>query len=79
MPSLNAFTESRIQEQDNMIQMGTLVSSLNQSLLDGGKTNEKARRKQEGKEKRNNEFKPKEEFDPIDEASGSKKYKHQTL
>ena len=35
------------------------------------------RRKQKGKDKRNTKSKPKEEFDPLDEASSSKKDKHQ--
>ena len=35
------------------------------------------RRKNKGKDKRNTKLEPKEEFDPSDEASGSKKDKHQ--
>ena len=52
--------------------MGALRASPTQALLVG-----ETRRKHKGKEKRNTEFEPKEEFDPSDEASGSRKDKHQ--
>ena len=51
--------------------------SPNQALLDSETKNVQTRSKQKGKEKRNIEFEPKEEFYPIDEASRSKKEKHQ--
>ena len=57
--------------------MGALRASPNQSLLAGETKNAQTRRKQKGKEKRNIEFEPKEEFDPADEALGSNKDKHQ--
>ena len=57
--------------------MGALIASPNQYLLAGETNNVQARRKQKGKEKRNIEFKPNQEFDPVDEASGSKNDKHQ--
>ena len=57
--------------------MGSLRASPNQALLVGETKNAQARRKQKGKEKRNTEFEPKEEFDPAIEATGSKKDKHQ--
>ena len=60
-----------------MIHMGALGASPNQALLVGETKNAQIRRKHKGKEKRNTEFEPKEEFDPSDEASSSKKDKHQ--
>ena len=59
MPSLHAFIDSIIQEQDKMIHMGALRSSPNQALLVGETRNVKARRNQKGKEKMNIEFEPK--------------------
>ena len=56
--------------------MGPLKSSPSQALLAGETKNAQARRKHKGKEKRNTEFEPKEEFDPTDESSSSKKDKH---
>ena len=49
--------------------MGSLIASTNIALLVGETKNAQERRNQKGKEKRNTEFEPKEEFDPIDEAS----------
>ena len=57
--------------------MGDLRASPNQALLADETKNAQARRKHKCKEKRNTEFEPKEEFDPTDEASISKKDKHQ--
>ena len=57
--------------------MGALNASKNQYLLVGETKNAQARRKHKRKDKRNTEFKPKEEFDPTDEASDSKNEKHQ--
>ena len=57
--------------------MGALRASPNQSLLDGEARNPQERRKQKGKEKRNTEFEPKEQFDLPDEASICKKDKHE--
>ena len=57
--------------------MGSLRASPYQALLAGETRNVQARRKHKGKETRNIEFEPKEEFDPSDEASISKKDKHQ--
>ena len=57
--------------------MGALRASPNEALLDEETRNAQARRKLKGKEKRNNEFEPKYEFDPLDEALGARKEKHQ--
>ena len=57
--------------------MGALRAFPNQALLAGEIRNAQARRKQKGKEKINTKFEPKDEFDPSDEAYGSKKEKHQ--
>ena len=76
MSSLDDFTKSLIQEQDKLIQTGTLRSSTNQALLASETKNAQARRKQKGKENWNTKFEPKEEFDPTDESSDSKKEKH---
>ena len=57
--------------------MGSIRASPNQALLDGETRNVQAIRKQKSKEKRNTEFKPKDEFDPSNEASGYRKDKHQ--
>ena len=43
--------------------MGALRASPNQDLLSNDTTNVQARRKHKGKERRNNEFEPKDEFD----------------
>ena len=52
--------------------------SLSKSRFIGCETkNAQERRKKKGKDKRNTEFEPKEEFYPSDEASGSKKEKNQ--
>ena len=56
--------------------MGDLIASPKKSLLAGEITNAQSRRKKNDKEKINNEFKPKEYFDPAGESSGSKKEKH---
>ena len=64
MPSLDAFIVSIIQEQDKLIQMGSLRASPNQGPLPSETRNVQARRKQKGKEKKNTELEPKEEFDP---------------
>ena len=57
--------------------MGALKASPNQALLAHGTRNAQAKRKHKGKDKRNTEFEPKEEFDPLDEASFSRKDKPQ--
>ena len=57
--------------------MGALIASLNKSFLVGEKKNAQARRKKKGKEKRNTEFEPKEDFYLTKQASGSNKDKHQ--
>ena len=77
MPSLDAFIESLIQEKDKLIQMGALRASPNQALLASETRNAQARSTQKGKEKINTEFEPKDEFDPSNEASGSRRDKHQ--
>ena len=72
IPSLDAFTESLNQEQYKSIQMGPLKASKNKALLDGDTKNVQAKGKLKGKDKKNYDIKPKEEFDPLDGASGSK-------
>ena len=59
-----------------MIHMGSLKASPNQALLAGETRNAQLIRKQKGKEMKNTEFEHKDEFDPSDESSGSKKDKH---
>ena len=56
--------------------MGSLRASKNKYLLVEETMNAQARRNHKGKDKRNTKFEHKEEFDPIDEASISKKDKH---
>ena len=56
--------------------MGVLRASKYQGLLAGETKNAQIEGKHKGKEKNNTEFKPKDEFDPSDESSGSKKDKH---
>ena len=55
--------------------MGSLKASKNQALLARESKNLNAKGKQKGKDKKNSEFKPKEELDPSDGASRSKKDK----
>ena len=57
--------------------MGSLRACPNQCLLVGKTKNAKERSNHKGKEKRNIEFKPKEEFDPTNVTSCSKTKKHQ--
>ena len=61
-----------------MIHMGAIVSSTNHDLLVGETTNAKPRRNHKGKDKRNIEFKPKEEFDPSD-GSNSKALRRKNI
>ena len=75
MPSLNAFIESLIQEQDKLIQMGALKASKNQALLARETKNAQAKERQKGTNKKNIETKPKEKQNPSNGASGSKKDK----
>ena len=56
--------------------MGVLKTSKNQVLLAGETKNAQEKGKWKGKEKRYTKFEPKEEFDPLDRALGSKKDKH---
>ena len=57
--------------------MGAPRASPNQALLAGETRNAQERRKHKGKDKRNIEFYPKYGFDPLDEASRSRKDKNQ--
>ena len=77
IPSLDAFTESLIQEQYKMIHMGALRASPNKALLACETRNVQGIRKQKGKDKINTDFEPKYEFDPTLESSCSRKNKHQ--
>ena len=57
--------------------MGSLGASTKQHLLVGETNNVQERKNKKGKDKGNPEFEPKDEFDPSNEASVSKKDKHQ--
>ena len=59
-----------------MIQMGSLKTSKNQAVLAKETVNAQEKRKQKGKDKRDTEFKPKEEIDPSDGILDSKKDTH---
>ena len=50
MPSLDAFAESLIQEQEKLIQMGVLNASKNRALLAGDSRNAQAKGKKKGNE-----------------------------
>ena len=76
MPSLNAFVESLIQEQDKLVQMGVIQTSKNQTLFVINSNNVQARGKHKGKETKNTDSKPKENQESLDGASGSKKKKN---
>ena len=76
MPSLDSFTDSLIQEQDKLIQMGDLKALKNQALLDGETKNAQEKGKQKGNEKKSIDFNPKEKQNPSKGAFGSKKDKH---
>ena len=60
MPSLDAFVESLIQEQDKLVQMGVIQTSKNQALLMIESNNAQARGKHKGKETKNTDSNPKE-------------------
>ena len=76
MPSLDALTESLIQEQDKLIQMGVLNASKNKALLSRDSRNVQEKGKQRGKENKNVDSKTKEKHNPSNGASGSKKNKN---
>ena len=75
MPSLDGFTESLIQSQDKLVQMGFLQTSKNQALLMSGSTNMQAKGKQKGKEPIASDSKPKESQKSSKVSSSSKKKK----
>ena len=79
MPSLDVFIESLIQEQDKLIQMGALKSSINHDILDRESNNTSSKGKKNGKDKKNTKSKPKENLNPSDEASCSKKDKQRKV
>ena len=60
MPSLDAFAESLIQEQDKLVQMGVIQTSKNQALLMTDSNNAQARGKHKGKDPKSTNLKPKE-------------------
>ena len=75
MPSLDAFVESLIQEQDKLVQMGVIQTSKNQALFVGDSNNAHERGKHKGKETKNIDSKPKDNKISFDLALGSKKKK----
>ena len=75
MPSLDAFVESLIQEQDKLVQMGVLRTSKNQALFVGDSNNAQARGKLKWRENKDIDSNPKENRESFDGALGSKKKK----
>ena len=75
MPSLYAFVEPVIQEQDKLVQMGVIQTSKNQALLMTGLNNAQERGKHKGKETKTIDLKPRENLISSDGASGSNKKK----
>ena len=75
MPSLDAFVESLIQEQDKLVQMGVIQTCKNQALLMTYSNNVQARGKHKGKETKNTYSNPKENKRSSDGSSCSKKKK----
>ena len=75
MPSLDAFTESLIQEKDKLIQMGALKATKDLSILAEETNDAQVKGRHKGKDKKNIETKPQENQNPSDGASGSKKDK----
>ena len=75
MTSLDGFSESLIQEQDKLVQMGVLQTSKNQALLMSDSTNAQAKGKHKGKEPKASDSKPKENQEYFEGASGSNKKK----
>ena len=75
MPSLNAFVDSLIQDQDKLVQMGVIQTSKNQALFVGDSNNAQEREKLKGKETKNTNSNPKENQRYSYGASGSNKKK----
>ena len=75
IPSLDAFVESLIQEQDKLVQMGVIQTSKNQALFVGDLKNLHARGKHKGKDTKNTNLKPKENQISSNGALGSNKKK----
>ena len=75
IPSLDAFVESLIQEQDKLVQMGVIQTSRNQALLVWDSKNAQARGKHKGKEPKTIDSKPKENQRSFEGVLGSKKNK----
>ena len=75
MPSLDAFVESLIQEQDKLVQMGVIKTSKNQTLLMLDSNNVQYKGKHKGKEPKATDSKPKDNQRSSEGASGSKKKK----
>ena len=73
MPSLDAFVESLIQEQDKLVQMGVLRTSKNLALLVTDSNNVQSKGKHKGKDPKSIDSKPKENQRYFDGTSGSKK------
>ena len=75
MPSLNAFIESLINEQDKLVQMGIIRSSKDQALFVSGPKDLKGK----GKNNQKSKFdapNTKEKNQQHEEPSGSKKHKN---
>ena len=66
IPSLNAFFESLIQEQDKLVQMRVIHTSKNQELCVVDSNNAQEIGKNRGKETPNNDSKPKENYKSFD-------------
>ena len=73
IPSLDAFVESLIQEQDKLVQMGVIQTSNNQALLVIDSNNVQARGKYKAKKSKNTDSKPKENQIYSEGASSCKK------
>ena len=73
MPSLDAFVESLIQEQDKLVQMGVIQTSKNQALLMTDSNDAQERGKHKWKESKTTVSNPKENQRYSDGASVSNK------
>ena len=75
MPSLDSFSESLIQEQEKLLQMGVIKTSKYQSFLVTDSTKAQAKGKSKGKEPKAVDSKPKENQKTSEGARGFKKKK----
>ena len=79
MPFLDDFVESMIQEKEKLVQMGVIQTSKNQALFVGDSNIAQVRGKHKGKETKNTDSRPKENYKSFDGASCSKKKKKRRL